>query len=277
MPDKIIGHVYETTDYDQFSFRADNRPVEPYRKRRIKESILRYGYKGCPIIVNAQREVIDGQGRLAVCRDLQCPIAYIVIPSADAEAMRALNAVNKKWDTKNFVASFCTEGRGEYKDLSDLQAIYRIPSCVALFLASGKFSAGGQLGQEIKSGEFKFVYDIQQCREEADYLTRFLDIPKGEISSADLLLSIAICIRLAPDLDRERLYKRLHSAADAMRHASDKLGYIEQIETIYNRRRNGAPFLSFVSLFNDAYPKYAQQVKRRKVEPISKRIDEALG
>lgn len=75
-----INTVYLTTNYDQFRVLDGNRAVTATRVNKIKKSIQTVGYIPNPIIINENYEVIDGQGRLQACRELQEPIAFIKVP-----------------------------------------------------------------------------------------------------------------------------------------------------------------------------------------------------
>ena len=68
---KIIGQVFEETNYDAFAKLPDNRDLSPGRLNKLIASISER-YILNPIIVNEKMEIIDGQGRLNALRHWEC-------------------------------------------------------------------------------------------------------------------------------------------------------------------------------------------------------------
>ena len=66
---KEVATVYRTEDLSIFKTLKGNREVKENRKQTLIESIDKHGYITNPIIVNERFEVIDGQGRLAACKE----------------------------------------------------------------------------------------------------------------------------------------------------------------------------------------------------------------
>ena len=75
----IINQVYETKDYDAFVYRKDNRTIEENKK--LKEEISKLGIIS-PILVNEKLEVIDGQNRIDLAKQLNKPVPFIILNGA---------------------------------------------------------------------------------------------------------------------------------------------------------------------------------------------------
>ena len=67
--DKTVMEVKVTTDYERFSFMYGNRNIKPAHKRKLKASFM-IRQLPIPIVVTRKYEIIDGQHRYEVCKEL---------------------------------------------------------------------------------------------------------------------------------------------------------------------------------------------------------------
>jgi hypothetical protein len=97
-----ITKVYEVRDLDLLSYKHTNRDVEKHRV--LKVDILKAGIIQ-PLLVNLEFQVLDGQHRLAIAKELGIPVPIIfkVETVNDEQIMRSLNTTNKKWNIGNHV------------------------------------------------------------------------------------------------------------------------------------------------------------------------------
>lgn len=116
-----IGMVRRTDNLDIFKVLEGNRTVDPKRKTILMKSIQKHGYIPNPIIVNERYEVIDGQARLAACRELATPIDYFVVNGIGLDECRILNENAKNWGLKDFAESYAREGNINYIRLLELR------------------------------------------------------------------------------------------------------------------------------------------------------------
>ena len=100
-----VSFSSSTTDYDIFTNTDWNRNVDKKRKENIKQSIAEIGQIE-DIIVNEFYEVVNGQGRLAACKELGIPVKYKVVPGARGEHCIAVNAVGKQWSLLDYIRYF---------------------------------------------------------------------------------------------------------------------------------------------------------------------------
>ena len=73
--DRVIGHIYETTDYSKFKKLKGNR--DPKTAKKIVNSINEVGYVLDPILINEKDEIIDGQNRFEAVMQLGLPVVYV--------------------------------------------------------------------------------------------------------------------------------------------------------------------------------------------------------
>ena len=142
--DKIVGQIYETTDYNQFKILNTNRKVDKTNVNRLMLSFKTYPGIVIPIWVNDNFEVIDGQHRLEIAKLLSKEITntkislfYYIRPGSIREA-RIMNTYTAKWTTDAFHQSHLAEGKAPYVLLDQLYKDYEtLPRKVVLVTATG--------------------------------------------------------------------------------------------------------------------------------------------
>lgn len=131
---KIIGTIYETTDYDIFKKLPNNRDVINQRKQRIMNSI-KEGYVLNPIVINKDYQIIDGQGRYEALKELGLPIRYIVDEEAGIEECRRMNAYNTSWNVNDYIKSLAEGGNESCKNLLAIMMELGLPAARCIRLA----------------------------------------------------------------------------------------------------------------------------------------------
>lgn len=110
---KVIGQIFEESDYSRFHRLPDNRDVLERRLGKIIASVSEK-YVLNPIIVNEKMEIIDGQGRYEALKHLGRPIHYIIAHGATSDDCRRMNKYNTRWDALDFAKSFKKAGLEAY-------------------------------------------------------------------------------------------------------------------------------------------------------------------
>ena len=113
---KIIGNVYEESDYSVFKKLDNNRSVTKKRCEKLIASISTR-FVICPIVVNKNMEIIDGQGRYEALKSLKKPIIYVIDDNASIEECRLMNRYNTSWTGNDFVDSYAHAGYPSYVNL----------------------------------------------------------------------------------------------------------------------------------------------------------------
>lgn len=111
---KIIGKIFEESDYTKFKRLPDNRDVLTGRLNKLIASISHKWILN-PIIVNEKMEIIDGQGRFEALKSMGMPIPYIVAVGATSADCRMMNKYNTKWTKLDFAKSYAKAGLESYK------------------------------------------------------------------------------------------------------------------------------------------------------------------
>ena len=109
----VAGQIFYTTDYEVFKELLGNRDIDESHVKKLIKS-MREEYLEIPIQVNQRMEVIDGQHRLAACKELGLPIYYTVSKGAGLEETQRQNALSKKWTMIDVLESFCKRDFDDY-------------------------------------------------------------------------------------------------------------------------------------------------------------------
>jgi len=167
---KMKNQIYETKNYDMFSFINGNRIIRKDRVKRLQKDIEAFAQNN-PILVTADKGVIDGQYRLTACKNLSIPVKYIVndqVHSSDQNILDLIRAINKNqanWTAVNVGNSYAVSEDNEYyKRYMDLINLGVSHSFV--LHACAEFSKGKPdvkcTNKNFKSGEFVMPLEVYE-------------------------------------------------------------------------------------------------------------------
>lgn len=112
--------MYQTKDYAKFKFLEYNRTTTT--TKALKESIEQCDMTAyAPIIVTRKYEIIDGQNRFVVCRELNKPVTYVFYDGIPEYAMIKLNTVVRQWKNKDWLEYYVGKGNPTYIKFKNLQ------------------------------------------------------------------------------------------------------------------------------------------------------------
>lgn len=206
----IHGTVMKTFDYEKFKILKGNRKVLERRKQKIRKSVIENGQLFFPIIVNERMEIIDGQCRYEVFREMGLPIYYIIQPGLELNECQVFNSTATSWALQDYVDSYAAQGQENYIRLNSL--IKSHPNCpidTITFAAAGIRDARGSKEWDIKGGKAPIS---EQAAEKADklltYAERFLPAFSSGNGSKNYLLKAAMFCYGVAGIDRERLVNK---------------------------------------------------------------------
>jgi len=167
---KMKNQIYETKNYDMFSLINGNRTIIKDRVKRLQKDIEAFAQKN-PILVTADKGVLDGQYRLTACKNLSIPVKYVVddkIHSSDQNILDLIRAINKNqanWTSVDIGNSYAVSEDNEYyKRYMDLINLGVSHSFV--LHACAEFSKGKPdvkcTNKNFKSGEFVMPLEVYE-------------------------------------------------------------------------------------------------------------------
>lgn len=151
-----MEQVQSTKNYEIFNILKGNRPLDRYHLKKLKESIEKNNHLNLhPIIVNQNNEVIDGQHRLEVARQLDVDIFFIKSDSIKDEHLIDCNVNQKSFEVENYIDYFALkERKEEYIQLKNMLKSTALKPKALLTLILGIVSTN--LLEFLKTGKFKF-------------------------------------------------------------------------------------------------------------------------
>lgn len=105
--------IKQTRNYGLFSHLYYNRKLDGRNISKLKnETIKRNQMHLFPIIVDPLMQIIDGQHRFAVCKELSLPVFYIIDTqeTSSVEAIRSKNVAGKQHNSKDKIIMLAKSG-----------------------------------------------------------------------------------------------------------------------------------------------------------------------
>ncbi len=151
-----MEQVQKTNDYSKFNILKGNRPLDRYHLKKLKESVEKENHLNLhPIIINQNNEVIDGQHRLEVARQLGLDIFFIKSDTVTDEHLIHCNVNQKSFEVENYIDYFAIkERKEEYIQLKNMLKSSCLKPKALLTLILGVVSTN--LLEFLKTGKFKF-------------------------------------------------------------------------------------------------------------------------
>jgi len=152
--DKEVNQVYKTNDYSKFKSKDGNRNLNELHLKRLTESVKQNDLLHAnPILVNEKYEIIDGQHRFNVCRELGKSVHYIKVKGLGLNEIQILNANSKNWKLEDYVEGYCNMGFQEYCYLKTILNQSKLGVGVVL----GMFAStdNGDTMIDLKNGKLK--------------------------------------------------------------------------------------------------------------------------
>ena len=236
---EVESHVkiYFSSDYSAFKHVTGNRDIKDSKIKKLIRAI-KAGHDylpQCPILVDEDYNIIDGQHRFYLCKQLKVPIHYIKIKKGGIKEITILNSNNDSWSNNDFLNCYCDMQIEDYKNLHDFKLSnhkFGISMCVAL-LYHGNSTRGGVTMNIFRDGLFKIRYlekaklIVQMC---CDY-QGYIDFPfRAEF--VDALLKAMGSGKYDHEEMKEQL--KLHYKGDERLQGKGWKEYIVKLEEILN-------------------------------------------
>ena len=227
--------IHYTSDYGEFRFLRGNRDLNESKIYKIIKSVnggLNF-FKYCPILVNEEMFIIDGQHRFYVCKKLKLPVFFVIVPNFSLRQVAEINNNTSKWKTRDFMNCYIDANinKEHYEILQRISGEYKITfsTCINL-LMYGKVGGGG-MGEAFRNGEFKVTCEkftlnlINKAKEfekfEADWKSR------NFLQAIEKLLS-------SDKYDQEAVLKKLEKHGLTISYQSSSKEYLTHIESLFN-------------------------------------------
>ncbi|MFA9220280.1 MAG: ParB N-terminal domain-containing protein [Sediminibacterium sp.] len=221
--------INETTKYDQFKLIDSNRPVQPKHVQQLKKAIQKKNLLHLnPIIVDAKKNVIDGQHRLQAARELKLPVYYMVDDVINEGDIADLNTNKSNWSVDNYIDYWAKKGNENYiklrkfiKQRPDVQksAIFRLMTTINTNATAA-----------IRNGVYK--YDNE--KEAQIVLTLVSDFSDFKYRfDREFIYAVNHCID-SGEYDHNIMLKKIEAQPGKLERQKTSALYVELLERIYN-------------------------------------------
>jgi len=136
---KIINsEVFETLDYEWFTFDKINRPIG---NARVQDFIKEFKngrnfMMDCPALVTPDGVVIDGQARITALMELGLPVFYRIAMQVGINEVERIQT-NSQWAAGDSLHSNIQKGRKDYIALSKFMDEHNMKVSTAVMLLNG--------------------------------------------------------------------------------------------------------------------------------------------
>ena len=120
MQTEHIGHIYQTKDYDLFSYYEGNRRISEEHVKGLLKSFNECHYEFVPIMV------LDGQHRLEASKKGGYPVSFVITPDniVPTQTIRQLNQNQKPLTLPEYLHLHVKDGISEYIEFNRLLESY---------------------------------------------------------------------------------------------------------------------------------------------------------
>jgi len=234
LQDKEVNQVYKTKDYSKFKSKEGNRNLNELHLKRLTESVkandLLYAN---PILVNQKYEIIDGQHRFNVCRNLGKAVHYIKVKGLGLSEIQILNANSKNWKLEDYVSGYCDMGLSEYIYLNQL---LRNTNVGVMALLSMFGSDDGNNSNQLKSGDL-----ILRNKKRGTTILKWLNDWNQYFSGCNARSFIRALVTMynLNGYDHHKMMKKMKYQSSKLVPTNYTKTYLALLEEIYNYKERG--------------------------------------
>lgn len=257
---KVINQVMQTTDYNLFKKLEGNRTVNKAHIRRLTDSFKK-SYLVCPIIVNQNYEIIDGQHRFESAKNLKLPVNFIMLNDYGIKEVQTLNSNMSNWKREDYLDAFCDLGEEEYIKFRDFMhqfPDFKMSACEAILTGELSSSSGKRTtDKNLKSDNNKRGSMIIKYFENGDLIIPDLEASK-DIARKILqikpfydgfnrrsFVSAMLGVMRNENYDHNKFISKLKMQPNSLFHCANVGQYKQVIEDIFNYRSSNKVSLKF--------------------------------
>lgn len=226
-----MSHVHTTTDYGLFKSIDGNRNLNLLHLNRLRKSMQERALFTI-ITVNERYEIIDGQHRFEVSKELGLPVYYVICSGYGLSEVHILNANSKTWNADDYLEGYCSLGRPDYLQYAKFKETYQLGHNECMRLLGDGYN--GRDVKEFYAGQFK-IANYMGAVEFAERLNLVAKYYEGYKRST--FIHALYTLTKKPQFEFMEFLNKLRLNPSALTDCSTVSQYITLIEEIYNYRR----------------------------------------
>jgi hypothetical protein len=228
--------IHWTKDYGQFRFLRGNRDLNEPKIKRIHKSVengLEF-FRYCPIMVNEDMYIIDGQHRFVVCKQRGLNIYYVIVPNFNLRQIAEINNNTSRWKDRDYLNCYMDVGIEDYKTLNEFCEMYLVNIKIASsLLMTGKVRGnnGDNSRDYFREGEFKVNY-LEEAKHLLQKATQFHNFTETYCTRS-FLQAIETLLK-SETYDQVELLDKLRLHNLKIEHRSTAKEYLVHMEELFN-------------------------------------------
>lgn len=214
-----------------------NRPIVPSKVKKLVQTV-KAGlnlFEYCPVLVNTDMFVIDGQHRLQACKEMGLPVYYTVVPNVTLLQIASINSAQTRWKTDDFFNCFIETGNKDYGVLQLFKDKYNLSTNVAVqLLMNGGINEGGSGSESFKEGKFRVIHQ-DKAEKLMRAVTHYQDVvPEHFLKNRSFIKAIQVLLT-SPDYPHSSVVEKLKARGAMLIQKANYKEFIYHIEEMYNR------------------------------------------
>lgn len=165
-----VTKIFKTTDYDKFKLIKGNRKLNSTNYAKLAKSMSEEQLL-IPILVNVNYEIIDGQHRFTVQKELKLPVYYYIVDNYSINQVKRANLVSSNWTKEDYLNMHISDGLDDYitfkelyeeskLNISDLLKLYSMAQVKPTTQTSFEFENGSFTAENTEKVK-DFLYDLE--------------------------------------------------------------------------------------------------------------------
>ena len=223
--------IHFTKDYGMFKILTGNRDKNQNNYKKLKKSIMQKHIAESAIIVNEHMEIIDGQHRYWVLKDLGYEISYVVGEGLTKKDAQLLNIAGSNWSLYDFLKSYTDDGIKEYTKVTEFFKTYNFKIIETLAMLSNKDHASEHVAVNFRKGDFVIV-NLKLAEKNARDILSFKELYKG-VRRRSFVFAMLICFK-TKGFDVETFRSKLSYQSEKLKEYARTQDCLLAIQSIYN-------------------------------------------
>lgn len=229
----LVEKIYKTTNYAQFKDLPGNRKVDPKHVQQLVRTIKENGNltQQFPVIVNAAKEVFDGQHTIKALEILRQPVYYTIKEGLNVDMVPQANSSHKNWDWKDYSNGLAERGNVHYKHLLDLHTQFKDRyGILMMYVGATEFLGRRDRGASaFRKGEM----EIPNLKLTTELLTQYHELRDITHDRSSAFAVAVYRFMRTPQYNHERMLQNVEAYGEPLSKCYIVPDYLFALEDIY--------------------------------------------
>lgn len=228
--DEIVTPIRKTNEYSKFSNIVGNRDLRVTNYNNLIKSMKKKQLV-IPILCNERYEIINGQHRYEVCKELNYPLFYYIVDGYGIDDVKRANLVSCNWVIDDYLKLNIEIGNKKYEEFKEIKDEFGISTSQLLDIFA-KF-------QNISLKEARILFEDgcfePDCSDEViSFLNNLNQFSFFKEYKSFSFIKAFLKISSLDGYDNEIMAKRIEKRPYKLEKRASYKNYIELLVDIYN-------------------------------------------